>query len=145
VLRRCLSVSVPVAILCFGCTSTYQARFDAAPDQWPALRADIAHCLTSLAFRDVSSEDLYPKFMEEDPTIVEVWAPIDGGSFFSTPPVAVAWVIQEEAELYVHFQPPNSQGDDANYLANTFSTCVQVHHPDATVNISSRKIVPDLR
>ena len=138
-------MTAAAALFSLACTSTYQVRFGTTREQWPHVREHISHCLASLAFHDASSEDLYPKFMEEDPSIVEVWAPDDRGSFFSTPPVAIAWVIQEQDQLYVHFQPPNSQGVYAKFLANTFSKCMQIHDPSALIEITSGKIVPDLR
>jgi len=64
---------------------------------------------------------------------------------FRVAPVAVAWVIEEEGELYVHFQPPNSQGDDAKFLAHTFTKCIQFHNPNTDIEITSGKIIPDLR
>jgi hypothetical protein len=120
-------------------------RLDAAPEEWPAARRGIDHCLSSLGFRNVSAEDLYPKFMEEDRRIVAVWKPTAEGSFFYVPPFSVAWVLEEEGELYVHFQPSNSEGGDAKFLAHTFSQCTQFHDPNVEVEITSSKIILDLR
>jgi hypothetical protein len=83
--------------------------------------------------------------MAEDPEIVAVWMPIDRGSFSYTPPFSVAWILERHDELYVHFQPGNSRGEDAKFLSRTFSRCIRVHDPDAEIEITTGKIAPDLR
>jgi len=137
--------STSVVCLFLACTSTYQVKFRGESDEWPAVRPEIEHCLSSLGFRNISSEDFYADYLVDHPDIVAVWESTAEGSFLDVPPFAVAWVLNSDPGVHVHFQPSNSQGPDAKFFADTFTKCIQFHQPSRELEITSSRIVLDLR
>lgn len=138
----CLSL----ALLLTACiTTTYQVGFETTPGEWPATRLDIEHCLSSLGFRNASSEGFYPEILEEDPRNLAVWKPDQDISLLYNPPFSVAWVLEEDGAYRVHFVPHNARGEEAKFFALTFSECIQLHDPDESTSITTQRIVPDLR
>ena len=140
----------PVAVASatmFGaaCISTYQVRTRINSDEWPSARVEIDHCLSSLAFRDASSEDVYLKFRAEDPAIVAVWQRQWERTFPHGRPFPVVWVREEEGALYVHFVPSTGNGQEAEFFAGTFSQCLRLHDPNIRVETTSENIDLDLR
>jgi hypothetical protein len=139
--RRSTVIALVLGLV--GCTSTYQVRFET--DRWPAARAEVEECLSSIGFGDVSGEDFYPEFMQEDPTIMAVWKPVAERTFIDTRPFAVAWVIDDDGEMFVHFVPGNSAGYHADFFAEKFSHCIIARDSEARIKTTSRTIFPDLR
>jgi hypothetical protein len=95
--------------------------------------------MTSLGLENLSSEQPYLQFLEEEPDLASVWSTPER-SMWSSTPSAVVWVRRKGAEWQVAFIPNPSGGDGAaDLLSNGFSRCIAQHEPSLQVETQSHR------
>lgn len=138
-------ILVATVCLSLACTTAYHAR---QPQATSADRAptdeDVAHCLQSIGLLDDSTEEWNARFISEDPELVAIWT-TPRRSFWSTTPGCTAAVRSESGAWHVVFVPfSGSTSGAAQALSEAFEHCVELHAPDAEIEVNSEKFL-DLR
>jgi hypothetical protein len=130
------------SLACQACNTFYHARIPQETPESATTGETIAHCLTSLGFKDVSHEDYNRESIAQEPDLIATWSR-SAGSIWSGSAETAASLWQEGAQWRVTFVSRNSSLT-AEVLSEAFVACLPEHEPAITVETNSEGFL-DLR